>query len=124
MGWRGSEADSATATTTWSGSVRPAAGGPGERPWAQARGLPRVARSLPAGSSRRLRAEPPSPMTPDPPRRDEIHGKEQFFFDDATVARLADVAGEFERPCALCAPLNDVGFTIRMGLLDFLPTKL
>ncbi|MEM1451064.1 MAG: hypothetical protein AAF957_03955 [Planctomycetota bacterium] len=44
-------------------------------------------------------------MTGDGERRDELHSREQFFFDDATVARLADLAGTFERPCCLCTPL-------------------
>lgn len=44
-------------------------------------------------------------MTGDGERRDELHAREQFFFDDATVARLADLAEGFERPCCLCTPL-------------------
>lgn len=35
----------------------------------------------------------------------ELHAREQYFWDDATVSRLADVAARFENPCCLCAPL-------------------
>ena len=36
---------------------------------------------------------------------DERHEIEQYFWDDATIARVADVAQKFESVCALCAPL-------------------
>ncbi|RYX86832.1 hypothetical protein EON83_01225 [bacterium] len=35
----------------------------------------------------------------------EVHGREQYFWTDETVSFLADVAGQFENPCCLCAPL-------------------
>lgn len=35
----------------------------------------------------------------------ELHAREQYFWDDETVARLADVAARFENPACLCAPL-------------------
>jgi len=35
----------------------------------------------------------------------ELHASEQYFWDDATVSRLADVAARFENPGCLCAPL-------------------
>lgn len=35
----------------------------------------------------------------------ELHACEQYFWDDATVSRLADVAARFENPACLCAPL-------------------
>ena len=34
----------------------------------------------------------------------ERHDKEQYFFDQETVDRVADLLGPFERVCALCAP--------------------
>lgn len=36
---------------------------------------------------------------------EEQHGREQYFFDSATIERLADFVGSFERPCCLCAPM-------------------
>ncbi len=35
---------------------------------------------------------------------EERHDREQYFFDAATVARLADRLESFESPCCLCAP--------------------
>ena len=35
----------------------------------------------------------------------ERHQREQYFFDPPTLTRLADFAGQFARPCCLCAPL-------------------
>jgi hypothetical protein len=35
----------------------------------------------------------------------EHHQREQYFFDPPTLARLADFAQQFARPCCLCAPL-------------------
>ncbi len=35
----------------------------------------------------------------------ELHAREQYFWDDETVSRLADVAARFENPACLCAPL-------------------
>lgn len=37
----------------------------------------------------------------------ELHGNEQYFFDDATVQVLADfvIANNFVLPCCLCCPL-------------------
>jgi len=36
----------------------------------------------------------------------EQHDLEQYFFDDAAIARLADfVAARFQKPCCLCCPL-------------------
>lgn len=34
----------------------------------------------------------------------ELHKKEQYFFDEDTVKKLADFAGKFQNPCCLCAP--------------------
>lgn len=34
----------------------------------------------------------------------ENHKKEQYFFDEKTVKRLADFASNFSNPCCLCAP--------------------
>lgn len=34
----------------------------------------------------------------------ERHENEQYFFDDDTVRRLADIAQQFPNPCCLCAP--------------------
>ena len=36
---------------------------------------------------------------------DERHEHEQYFFDEPTLARLADVVASFPNPCCLCAPL-------------------
>ncbi|MCB9888925.1 MAG: hypothetical protein H6836_05060 [Planctomycetes bacterium] len=36
---------------------------------------------------------------------DERHDLEQYFFDDPTVAALADFAARFAAPCCVCAPL-------------------
>ena len=36
---------------------------------------------------------------------DERHEIEQYLWDDATIARVADAAHTFENVCALCAPL-------------------
>ena len=35
----------------------------------------------------------------------ELHGQEQFFWDEQTVAHLADVVSRYPMPCCLCAPL-------------------
>lgn len=35
----------------------------------------------------------------------ENHQIEQFFWDEATIAAVADVASRFENPCCLCAPM-------------------
>lgn len=35
----------------------------------------------------------------------ELHAREQYFWTDETVSHLADIAGQFERPGCLCAPL-------------------
>src|SRR5438128_194534 len=36
----------------------------------------------------------------------ELHENEQYFFDNPTLAHLADfVAGQSSRPCCICAPL-------------------
>lgn len=35
----------------------------------------------------------------------EDHQREQYFFDAATVAHLADFLTRYERPCCLCAPM-------------------
>jgi hypothetical protein len=35
----------------------------------------------------------------------ELHAREQYFWDEDTVARLADVAARFQNPACLCAPL-------------------
>ncbi len=35
----------------------------------------------------------------------ELHENEQYFFAPPTIARLADFAAQFPRPCCLCAPL-------------------
>ena len=37
-------------------------------------------------------------------RLPEHHHREQFFFDNATVAELADLLAAYPRPCCLCAP--------------------
>jgi len=36
---------------------------------------------------------------------DEHHHREQYFFDQKTLAELADFAAAFECPCCLCAPM-------------------
>jgi Probable N6-adenine methyltransferase len=36
---------------------------------------------------------------------DERHENEQYFFDSATLQRLADFLSGWERPCCLCAPM-------------------
>jgi len=36
---------------------------------------------------------------------DERHENEQYFFDAATLDRLANFVSGWERPCCLCAPL-------------------
>ncbi len=36
---------------------------------------------------------------------DERHEHEQYFFDEPTLARLADVVAQFPNPCCLCAPM-------------------
>jgi hypothetical protein len=36
---------------------------------------------------------------------DERHDNEQYFFDAATLQRLADYVSGWQRPCCLCAPL-------------------
>ncbi len=38
----------------------------------------------------------------------ELHAREQYFWDDATAARLAEVAARFQNPACLCAPLLGV----------------
>ena len=35
----------------------------------------------------------------------ELHHREQYFWTPETVSHLADIAGRFESPCCLCAPL-------------------
>ena len=35
----------------------------------------------------------------------ERHEAEQYFWDAPTLESLADVAGRFENPCCLCAPM-------------------
>ena len=35
----------------------------------------------------------------------EHHEREQYFWDEATINALADVAARFENPCCLCAPM-------------------
>lgn len=35
----------------------------------------------------------------------ELHGKEQYFFDKATIEHLCDFLSCFKNPCCLCAPL-------------------
>jgi hypothetical protein len=35
----------------------------------------------------------------------ERHEHEQYFFDEPTLSRLADVVAPFENPCCLCAPM-------------------
>ncbi|BCM92781.1 hypothetical protein IAD21_04663 [Abditibacteriota bacterium] len=35
----------------------------------------------------------------------ENHQREQYFWTDETVSHLANIAGQFENPCCLCAPL-------------------
>lgn len=35
----------------------------------------------------------------------EKHEREQYFYDERTLAELADLVGHFERPCLLCAPM-------------------
>ena len=35
----------------------------------------------------------------------EKHENEQYFFDQPTVAHLAEFASNFQNPCCLCAPL-------------------
>ena len=35
---------------------------------------------------------------------EERHEHEQYFFDDATRARLADLLQDRPRPCCLCVP--------------------
>jgi hypothetical protein len=34
----------------------------------------------------------------------ENHKKEQYFFNDETIQKLADFASQFENPCCLCTP--------------------
>ena len=36
---------------------------------------------------------------------EELHAREQYFFDADTLEALADFVGRFERPCLLCAPM-------------------
>ncbi len=53
----------------------------------------------------------------------EEHQREQYFFDRATVTRLADIAARFDRPCCLCAPtvgreLSTRGAAVRVLDLD------
>lgn len=36
---------------------------------------------------------------------EEHHHREQYFFDQRTLAELADFVGSFDRPCCLCAPM-------------------
>ena len=53
----------------------------------------------------------------------ERHEHEQYFFDEPTLARLADVVAEFENPCCLCAPmlgkaLVERGVAVRILDLD------
>ena len=38
----------------------------------------------------------------------EQHQREQYFWDEATILAVADVAARFDHPCALCAPLLGV----------------
>lgn len=35
----------------------------------------------------------------------EQHAIEQYFWDSATINRVADVAARFDNPCCLCAPM-------------------
>jgi hypothetical protein len=35
----------------------------------------------------------------------EQHEREQYFWHNATVTAVADVASRFENPCCLCAPM-------------------
>lgn len=35
----------------------------------------------------------------------ELHENEQYFFDQPTLAHLADFVSQFERPACLCAPM-------------------
>ena len=35
----------------------------------------------------------------------ELHAREQYFWDDTSVSRLASIAARFENPACLCAPL-------------------
>lgn len=35
----------------------------------------------------------------------EQHAIEQYFWDEATIRAVADVAARFENPCCLCAPM-------------------
>lgn len=36
---------------------------------------------------------------------DELHRREQYFFDAATLGRLADAVAGFASPCCLCCPM-------------------
>ena len=38
-------------------------------------------------------------------RLDEDHQREQYFYDDVTLERLADLAEGYDNPCCLCAPM-------------------
>lgn len=53
----------------------------------------------------------------------EKHENEQYFFDEATIAHLADFVSGFENPCCLCAPsvgkaLEERGVSVRILDMD------
>ena len=54
---------------------------------------------------------------------EEIHQREQYFFDKPTLDALAGFVARFERPCILCAPmlgrrLGESGHTVRVLDID------